>query len=137
MSSLQVDWLQDWLPQVIVSFWTGNIELQHFSLEGTFRSFLSPLHFVGEEAEAYWRAFHGFQPNWDQSPGLLSTEPHFSLHIPASRMARSGHLHPEKPHRHGILMSKPKPPLQLPLLLGSHSLLMEYSISRVRNQSTL
>ena len=27
---------QDWLPQVTVSFWTGNTELPHFSLEGTF-----------------------------------------------------------------------------------------------------
>ena len=82
-------------------------------------------------------AFHGFQPSWDQSPGLLSTEPYFNLHISAGRMDRSGHFHPEAPQVwHSYSVQAKFPHLQLPLLLGSQCLPIVSPVARVRNQFT-
>ena len=111
MSSLQVDWLPGLAS-------TGNcvlLDWEHrittFQPRGDLQGhFLSPLHFVGEEAEAYWRRSMASSPTGTRAQASC---PLSLTSVCTSQPAEWPDLDTstQKPHRHGILtMSKPKPP---------------------------
>ena len=111
MSSLQVDWLPGLASTGNCILLDWEYRITTFQPRGDLQGhFLSLLHFVGEEAEAYWRCSMASSPAGTRAQAscpLSLTSVCTSQPVEWPDLDTST----KKPHRHGILtMSKPNHP---------------------------